>query len=326
MGGIHGLLNEAREYKRSAFADATKKVYQSHLNSYLIFCREFKRNPVPASQDTIIGYIVHLARRLKPSSIPGYINIIRLLYVDAGLKNPLADNWEVKLLKKGICRLKGSPPKQKLPVTLCILEKIYGVLNLKSPRDLAFWATTLVGFFGFFRKSTLLPSKGGNLVVGKFIARSDVTKFTLESFNIVVRHSKVIQFGQRVQNVPFVRVAKGLLCPVKAMLTHLGASPLLRESPVFNYVMDGSEVALTQEAYVIMLRKALELSGENPLEYSAHSLRRGGASYAFQVGLSHIQIKERGDWSSSCFEKYIHVGVDSLLKTAHVLAGGVRWC
>jgi hypothetical protein len=147
MGGMQGLLNEARAYKRMAFAEATKKAYKSHLVSYLTFCKEFKRNPVPATQDTITGYIVHLARRLKPSSIPGYINIIRLLHVQAGLDNPLVDNWEVKMLKKGISRLKGLPPKQKLPVTLEILGKIYRCLDLRSPRDIAFWVATLVGFF-----------------------------------------------------------------------------------------------------------------------------------------------------------------------------------
>jgi hypothetical protein len=162
------------------------------------------------------------------------------------------------------------------------------------------------------------------LVEGKFIARADISKFTLESFCLTVRHSKVIQFGQRVQVVPFVRVENGALCPVRALLTHFGVSPLRSSRPIFNYVIDGVEVALDQEAYVAQFRSFIVKLGLNARDYSAHSLRRGGASYAFKVGLSHLQIKERGDWSSSCFEKYIHIGGDSLLHAASTLAGGVK--
>ena len=119
------LKFEARGFKRSAFADATKKTYRSHLSSYLKFCQKFKQIPIPASQETLVGYVVYLARRLLPSSIPGYLNIIRLIHVDAGLTNPLEGNMELKLLKRGISRQKGVPPRQKLPITVQILVKIF---------------------------------------------------------------------------------------------------------------------------------------------------------------------------------------------------------
>ena len=45
----------------------------------------------------------------------------------------------------------------------------------------------------------------------------------------------------------------------------------------------------------------------DPKLYSAHSLRRGGASYAFLSGLNPLQIKSRGDWASATFEKYVFI-------------------
>jgi hypothetical protein len=177
-------LSAARAYKRSAYADSTKRTYRSQLTCYFKFCIEYKRIPIPVDQCTLVAYVSHLAQKLSPTSIPGYLNVIRLLHVEAGLPNPLCENWEITLLKRGINRLKGKPPQQKLPITVEFLRKIRVLLDMKMPSDVAFWAALLVGFYGFLRKSTLLPS--GKLVVGKYLARSDVVDFSLDSFTLLV--------------------------------------------------------------------------------------------------------------------------------------------
>ena len=102
----------------AVFADSTKASYKSHANAYLRYCAYFGRTPVPANQDTLVGYVVFLARSLNPRSIPCYMNIIRILHVSAGLKNPLADNWEIQMLKRAIMRKQGIPLVQKEPITL----------------------------------------------------------------------------------------------------------------------------------------------------------------------------------------------------------------
>ena len=118
-------MRDARNYKRSAYAEGTKKTYRSQLKSYFKFCLEFDRCPIPVEQSTLIAYVSHLAGRISPSSIPGYLNVVRLLHMEAGLSNPLDQNWELLLLKRGINRQKGKPPVQKLPLTLSILRQIF---------------------------------------------------------------------------------------------------------------------------------------------------------------------------------------------------------
>ena len=77
MGGrLDQLKREAMSYKRSAFALATQKTCKSQLRFFLNFCIEFDCVPVPASQETLICYVAHLARRLLPSSIPNYLNVV----------------------------------------------------------------------------------------------------------------------------------------------------------------------------------------------------------------------------------------------------------
>ena len=106
-------------------------------------------------------------------------------------------------------------------------------------------------------------------------------------------------------------------------MSHFGASPLGPGRPLFNFKVGGREVALTQESFVSRLRKVLKLAGFKPGEYSAHSFRRGGASYAFQLGLSPLQIKLKGDWSSDAYEKYIFISAGASLAVARALSGGV---
>ena len=60
---------------------------------------QFKYVPMPAAQETLVAYVVHLAGRLQPSSIPGYLNVIRLLHLEAGMENSLKENWELLLIK-----------------------------------------------------------------------------------------------------------------------------------------------------------------------------------------------------------------------------------
>ena len=132
------MLREARGYKRSAYAEGTKKTYRSQLKSYFKFCLEFSRCPIPVDQSTLIAYVAYLASRISPTSIPGYLNVIRLLHMEAGLPNPLSQNWELILLKRGIDRQKGKPPVQKPPLTVAILKIIYQVLDPKLPADAAF--------------------------------------------------------------------------------------------------------------------------------------------------------------------------------------------
>ena len=170
------LRAEAKGFRSSALASTTKKTYRSQLNSYLTFCNTYRVDPVPASQETLTVYMAYLARRLSSNSIQGYMNVIRLLHLEAGFENPLEANWDLKMIFKGISRQLGQPPKQKSPITAKILQLLHGTLS-DTPIDHAFWCGCLIAFYGFLRKSSLLP-QNGPLLRDKYIARKDVLDVT----------------------------------------------------------------------------------------------------------------------------------------------------
>jgi hypothetical protein len=229
-------------WQRAAFAESTKSCYRSHLNSYLRFCIYYSRIPVPADQIALKTYAAYLARSLKPSSLPGYFNIIRILHLERGLENPIQGNWDLNLVMRGISRQLGSPPAQKLPITIEILKKIHRIINFSDPCDLAFWAACLTGLFGLLRKSSLLP-KSVQSDFSMSLIRSDVVIMERDCFVLQIRKSKTNH--QRVLKLPFVACKDEVVCPVYAMLTHLTGSKLGPTLPLFAYLDKGSVYHLT---------------------------------------------------------------------------------
>jgi hypothetical protein len=311
------LCCEASRFKNLVFSEATKTTYRCELNAYLRFCIYFERVPCPADQTTLKCYIAFLSRSLKPSSLPGYLNVVHILHVNSGFKNPLENNFEVGLIKRGVSRALGSPPVQKRPITLDLLRLILHSLDMSHAADVAFWAACLTCFFGLLRKGTLLPES--RMEVSRCVLRSDVT-ICADSFVLQVRHTKTVQFGERVLVILYVACADLDLCPVRSLLLHLTLSPLDPKNPLFNYVLGGRVFGFTHSSFVDKLRSIIRSLGSDSTRYSGHSFRRGGCTLCFQAGLSIIEIKRRGDWRSNVFERYIHVPSESIYRSACVLS------
>ena len=250
-----------------------------------------------------------------------YINIIRILHLDAGLLNPLENNFAASNLKKGISRELGSPPKQMLPVTCKMMYNIFKSMCFLMPCDNAFWAICSIGFYGFLRKSTLLPVSEANPGDG-FILFSDVVWDVDNSFTINVRKTKTIQCHQRVLKLPFVGCSINPLCPVAALNNLMYNSPKDTLKSLFAYVDRQGVHSYTHSSFVKRLRSILSDLGYDADCFSGHSFRRGGATLAFSLGMSIFDIKKRGDWVSDAVKEYICVTDDQYKQVARSLVVG----
>ena len=296
--------------------------------AYLRFCLHFGRSPVPATKSTIIMYTVFLARSLATTSIPGYLNIIKLMHLDQGLPDPL-DIWDLKAVKRGINRTLGRPPKQKLPITPDLLYRMYLQLDKDNPQHMAFWAACLVAFFAFLRKSTLLPKSASPTDISKALCLSDASIEPGDSvLHLTIRHTKTIQFGQRLLHLPVASVPDSVLCPVTAvakMLAQIITHSVSGNHPLFVFIgSTGTLEYLTYSLFIKLLRSTLSKCNVNVSNYSGHSFRRGGCSYAFRLGVSPMLIKLRGDWRSSAYERYVSIQSDQHLLFAKSLALSVQ--
>ena len=225
------------------------------------------------------------------------------------MANPLSDNWYLRSVLNGARRVLGDCQTPKLPITPHILKLIYKSLKLDTPVDSLFWASTLVGFFAFLRKSNLFFPPGG-FDKDKHLVRTDFA-YIKDGISITIKWSKTIQFSQRRFHVVVPLIPGNPLCPVAAVSRAFALAPNLPEDPAFSFRVGAVLSPLTYKKYIARLRSLLEAAGFPPSAYAGHSLRRGGASWAFRCGVPGEFIKQQGDWKSEAYQRYLELPLDA---------------
>jgi hypothetical protein len=299
------LDRQVSVFKNQVYSTNTQTCYRAHRKAYIDFCSKMGYAPVPATTTTICRYVAMLSRTLKYTSIKQYINIIRLLHLEWGLQNPLDNNFQLANVLKGVRRQLGQTVNRKLPITPELLRQILAVLQIDNLTDASFWAACLVSFYGLLRRANVMPPTAGTFSASKHLCRSDIT-FHEWGVRIELRYSKTVQFRERVWDIPLPRLRNHPLCPVQAIFR---AFELSVDSPsegaAFVVSRDSGYSPLTVGMFIARLRECVQLIGLDPSKYAGHSLRRGGATFCYRIGLSAESIKLLGDWKSQCFFQYI---------------------
>ena len=304
------LDKEVAHYQGAAFATSTKKSYAAHRKSYLQFCANAGYNPVPASATVIARYIAFLARRLKYSSIRQYLNIIRILHVEQGLPNPLSNSYQVSITLRGVRRSLGDKATQKLPITPELLLVINKTLNSKDPQHTLFWGAALAAFYGMLRRSNIIPTPPFNPKI--YLRRVDILTFSW-GLGLRIRWSKTIQFRERELLVPLPFLGSHPLDPVSAILRAFELAPRAPESGA-PFVLPGSFSPLHPQQFTKILKGALSRAGLDYSQFSGHSFRRGGTTWAMKNHFPAEVIKFLGDWKSDAYMAYVDIPLTSRLK------------
>lgn len=293
---------EVRKFRQAAFSDNTKSTYRCQLKKYLDFCTYYGYQPVPASSQTICRYIAFLAQSMRPGSIKQYLNVIRLLHLESGFSNPLQEDFTIHSVMKGVQRVKGDFVKRKLPITPDILMSFIPHLNLQESQCAAFWAATLVAFYGMLRKSSLFASNAPHDHM--CLQNCAVHDWGIE---ITVNHSKTIQFQERRAYIALPWNTKNeQLCPVSALLKSLSLSHCCQANDyLFTFIRNKKQHRMTYSLFTTMLRNMLSCLKLPLDQYSGHSLRRGGATQALKCGIPSEIIQAQGDWKSLAYLDYI---------------------
>lgn len=314
---------EVASYRRSMFAESTQKTYLSQLRVYLRFCLYFGYRIVPATTQTLIRYCIFLARNHVPSSVRQYLNVVRIIHLDNYLPNPLENNFPLRSVLKGIDRVHGRPPVRKLPITPVLLRMFYELLDMSKNFDIVFFSACVVAFYTFFRKSTLLSPSLLKHNPDLHLCRRDVT-FCDQGILIKVRHNKTIQCHERLLPVPMLP-SGGALCPVKAIVRLWQKFPNMPlEAPLFSYMESGKLKCVDYNGFVDKVRTLVARCGLNPNDYSGHSFRRGGCTWAWQQGVSPEYIMAQGDWRSSSWMAYVDIPMAARWRMAQIMSQSIR--
>lgn len=225
------------------------------------------------------------------------------------------NDFLINLGLRGIARLNPHCIKQAQAITPLMLKQFTSFLDLTNISDSVYWCLFLFAFFLFARKSNLVPTSKKDIQTKKFLLRKNV--YMEKEFLIVsMNWSKTIQFGERELQTPLISIPGSILCPVNAyklMCKNIKAGP---EDPLFSLP---DKKYITYSKFQLKLRDLISKIKLNPDLFSSHSFRRGGASYAFQSGVSSELIQLHGDWRSDAYKKYLTFSLEDKKSVAEAM-------
>jgi len=293
------------------------KNFRTQWYSFVSFTAFFNFDHLPSDSEIFCIYAQLLSRSFKSSqSVKNYISGVKTLYSILDLDCSVFDSVDLKLTLRGIARIKQHNPHRATPITPDILLSIYERLDMADAIQAVFWALFVVAFFSMARKSNLVVTEG------KSVQNHTLTRTCVRFYNgaVVVSFtsSKTSQFGGKVHEVPLIAIPGSPLCPVTALQRVFDyTSNIPFSEPMFS-ISRGLPITYLQ--FQSVFKHLIFSVGLNPAEFSTHSFRRGGATYAFSSSVPGELIKDHGGWSSDAYLVYLQFSLEDKLRVSKCMA------
>ncbi len=290
------------------------------MKLYKGFCQYFKIQESPATTDHLTRFAEFLSRKFQDAdSVRAYISGIKFWHIWQGHDTQAFQHKSIEWMIKGIARKKQHIPKQVLPIDIGILKKFREHLDLRAQEDRTYWALFLLAFFLMARKSNLVPDTEKGFDGKKQLVKKDIM-VTDRALLVTIKWSKTIQFGKREHVVPILATGGNDLCPVRAYREMAQGQKEGGNHPVFTILTKGKRKIVTYRNYQNKIKQLITKIGLNPIQYSSHSFRRGGASHASSAGVPYEMIKLMGDWKSDSVQRYIQYSLEQKTMAARQIA------
>ena len=313
------LSRDLKKSRKAAYAAGTSRNHRTQWRTYLYFTLHFNLVFLPASLQTICLYCQFLSRSLTPPSIKNYLSGVRLFHLMLGFPFPDLSAHELQVTLRGIERLAQHHPQRAPPITPQLLSTLVSCGVDFDPSDVTFSCAFLFAFFLFARISNLVPE---SLVASgvhdyKRIYRGDVVP---THFGLCVKFtwSKTIQLGQRVLELPLVRVPNSPLCPVRMFYLMCELVPAPDSVPLFVLPSRSGRLRpVLKSQFVSVLRNRLQSAGVPQSHlFRGHSFRPEGTTWAFSSSIPGELIQVFGDWRSDAYICYLDVSMPLKLRVS----------
>jgi hypothetical protein len=270
---------------------------------WLDFCARTGENATACSVTSLLNFLASLVgTRLHAygsvASVAASVSVwFRFNSVEDLTKHAAA----VHLLR-GAKRQLGLRVRRMRPISPFMLESMARTIDVADGEDVAGWALCLTAWWGMLRKSSLLPSSAK----GPALMRRD--NLRRDPRGLVLRFStnKTIQFREREHLVLLPELSRRrLLCPVRAMERPLRVNGVCGVAALWSIRQARGRRLVAGRFLDEFIRRKLAAAGLASKDVSAHSLRRGGATWAALLGVAVTGIKQIGDWRSEAVQCYL---------------------
>ena len=162
-------------------------------------------------------------------------------------------------------------------------------------------ALVLLGFFGFYRLSSLIPPNVRGFDKTRFLTHGDVV-WGNPGAHLVTMCAKNMQKSGQIQVVQVPLLNDSRICPVRALRAIVSPRPEKTYEPLF---ADQKGLVIPAYRMRLELKRAVTALGWDPQGLGFHTLRRSGASWAFDHGINLDHLKVHGGWRSDAIWRYL---------------------
>ena len=298
----------------NSLSEGTKANITTHFRTYVLFCLFFKLPVLPIVETNLLRFTQYISRNFKaPSSVKNYVYGLQTLCFVKNWSFPDLKHSQFRMLFKGIARNLSHTPSRAHPMSPQLLLNLSEKMDFSSPYHTSMWAVMVCGFYLFCRLSNLLP-QFKNFDKSKQLTRSDVF-MAQDAVVFQIKWSKVVQTKERVIQTPLKAIPGSILCPKAALVNVCRVSKASSTDHLFAYRGDAGITTITRSEFISFLRQKLSECGIKSSKFSGHSLRRGGATWAFSCGVPTELIKSHGDWRSDAYLLYLQFSLNDKLAT-----------
>jgi integrase len=273
-------LRHAQAYTAASYAANTRSAYASDWHTFTTWCDTHQRRALPATAETVLGFIGALANQVRVATIDRRLCGIAFYHRQNRQPDPTADP-EVATVLRGMRRTHGTAATAKQALSVALLRQLVSALS-PSYRDTQTRAVFLLGFAGAFRCSELVS-----------ITIADLT-FVPEGMLVMVQRSKTDQEAVGMHKaIPFG--SDPVTCPVRAVQAWIKRAGM-RSGPLFRaFTPHGARTQRRLPAHAVgrMLKRAITNQGLDARCYGSHSLRAGLVTAAAQAGVAERVIMQQ---------------------------------
>ena len=297
------------------------------MKSYLEFCDLVHNDPVPASPNDVALYIAYLVdmKKLKYASVRQYLCIITNLHKSNGLFDPVSD-WNVSHILKGVKRELGDSQVGAIPVTPEHLLKLKNQLDVSHLLGASVWAACLIGFFGMLRPGNFLS--GAAFDPTRNITVNDVVPVS-RGYSIQLKWTKTLQYREKTLEVFMPSLPSASVNPAEGIEILLTLhSKIASDKAMSPFICVNAGEQLKYSTFIGVVNYVLGRSGTSD-KLTGHSFHRGGATWAFEIGIPGELIQDIGFWKSNAYLQYIEMNVDysdNRNQAQQIVLGALRNC
>ena len=311
--GQTGLSRAASLFLWWGLAPKTRDGYNTGVRSYLNHCvTHCNGSPFPATVPKLADWLGHLGtRRITYETMKKYMCGIRSHHVDLSYSSQENEVFAHPLLQricKGARRRQGQAGRrERRPITRDVLLKMLARLDTNTPDGANMHAAFCLAFAGFLRVGEFTYTKADTQTddFGDWFVTRNHVSLGRDSLTLDIPASKTDTFRRGI-SIP-IAATNDAACPLKS-LRHLfteypakGGTPLFQASGGFS----------RQHVTTTLRRLLLDIGIKG--RFSAHSFRRGAATWAEIRGIPGDQIRALGRWRSDSYLLYIDRGPDRIL-------------